>query len=163
MENKPKFNFIDGLIVLLVVLIAAGGVFYSVRRSKSSDSAVSEITVEYKMELLEREQPIVDQFLAAQDRHDTVWVGEKERAEAEIVSVEVKPARKLTVDEVNGTASWAENPELSDITVTLRSTGTESDTDIKAGNTAIHVGEETSVKGKGYAGYGFITDMKIAD
>lgn len=163
MENKPKFNFIDGIIVLLALLIVAGGGYYAASRSKAKNAAAANVGVEYKIELLERDKAVADKFLAAKESHDTVWVGEKERAAATIEDVEVRPSRKLTTDTVNGRVFWAENPEFYDVTVTLRSNGSEGENDIKADNTPIHVGEETSVKGKGYAGYGFITGLELVD
>lgn len=164
MENKPKLNLIDGLIILIIAIVLAVGIYFIAGRNGSTATGENaSITAEYKIQFVEREKVVADMFIAAADSGETVWVGEKERAEAVITEVMVEPARKQTTDTENGEVVMAEIPGLYDVTVTLLSAGQETETEIRAGGTAIHVGEETSVKGKGFAGYGFVTDLKVVD
>lgn len=164
MENKPRLNLIDGLIILIIAIVLAVGIYFIAGRNGSagSDENASKIA-EYKIQFVEREKVVADMFTAAKENGETVWVGEKERAEAVITDVLIELARKQTTDAENEKVVMAEIPELYDVTVTLRSAGQETETEIHAGGTAIHVGEETSVKGKGFAGYGFVTDLKLID
>lgn len=164
MENKPRLNLIDGLIILIIAIVLAVGIYFIAGRNGNAGTGENTSkTAEYKIQFVEREKVVADMFIAAKESGETVWVGEKERAEAMITDVLIEPARKQTTDTENGKVVMAEIPELYDVTVTLQSAGQETETEIHAGGTAIHVGEETSVKGKGFAGYGFVTDLKLVD
>ena len=164
MENKPKLNLMDGLIILIIVAVLAVGIYFIAGSGSSTTAGENgDIIAEYKLQFVEREKVVADMFIAAKESGETVWVGEKERAEAVVTDVLVEPARKQTTDIEDGKVMMAEIPGLYDVTVTLQSSGQETETEIRAGGTAIHVGEETSVKGKGFAGYGFVTDLKLVD
>ena len=162
--DKPKFIFIDAMLILFIVLVVGiGAWFVAGRGGKGGSSPADNITVEYKVQLTQAQPSLSEAFRKAAENQETVWVSEKERVEAVLVAAEVTPAQRITTDLKNDETILAESPVLHDITVTLRSIGTESETQITAGNTPIHVGEAVSVKGKGIAGYGFIVDLKLLD
>lgn len=161
--TKPKFNFIDALLILFVaVCIAVGGVFIMSRKD-AAVGAENSITCEYKVQFTQAQKSLGELFAKAAENGEAVWVSEKERAEATLVAVEVTPAKTLTTDSDKERILAAESPDLCDITVTLRSNGYETDEKITAGSVALHVGEEISVKGKGIAGYGYITELDLVD
>ena len=163
MAKKVKFNLMDCLIVLTVVAVIAGGLFVlSNLKGGSSTAGAKEITLRYTVELAKEDQAIMEQFVSAAERGDKCFVGEKERAEAVIKEVTYTPAKELTTNTRTGEAVWAEVPDKYCVNVTLESKGSDTDTEVVAGGGAmIKVGAETSVKGKGYAGYGFITALEI--
>ena len=165
MAKKTKFNLMDCLIILVVAAVIAGGLYVigNLRGSGSNEGGggAETVTIRYTVELAKEDKELAHLFAAAAERGDRCYVGEKEKAEAVIKEVICTPATLLNNDTETGEAFWAEIPGKYCINVTLESTGTESDSDIKAGGGAVlKVGDETSVKGKGYAGYGFITALE---
>ena len=53
-----------------------------------------------------------------------------------------------------------EDPTLYDIVVTVTADALDTETAVSFSGTEIRVGDETAVRGKGFAGYGFITNLK---
>jgi len=165
MAKKTKFNLMDCLIILVLVAVIAGGIYVLGNLKGGSLGEGSQTaTVRYTIELAKEEEEILNRFIAAAENQDSCYVGEKERAEAFIKEVTYTPAKLQTTDKKTGEVFWADIPDKYCINVTLESEGTETDSSITAGSgTALKVGVETSVKGKGYAGYGFITGLEIVN
>ena len=165
MAKKTKFNLMDCLIILIVVAVIAGGVYVLGSLKGGSTATDSQAaTVRYTIELAKEDEEILNLFVAAAERGDSCYVGEKERAEAVVKEVSYTLAKLMTNDVKTGEVFWAYIPNKYSINVTLESTGFETETDIKAGSgTVLKVGTETSVKGKGYAGYGFITSLETVN
>lgn len=162
--KKPKFNVIDCLIIMCVALCLAGGLYIFTNLKETSTSGANPVKIRYTVEFTRRDAAAVSLFEEAAEKGDHCFVSEKEKADATLVKTEYTPAKVLTTNSLTGETDWADIPELYDITVTLESEGTETDDTLTAGTgTAIKVGDEISVKGKGYAGYGFITSLEIAE
>lgn len=163
--KKVKFNIIDFLIVLAVICAA----FLCVTvlgnlKGISTGGGANQVKMRYSVEFTLRDKPILDEFLAAKERGDICYVSEKEKVPAKLVDVTYTPARKHTLDLETGELFFTDIPEKYDITVVLESDGTETENDLLAGGAAvIKVGDETSVKGKGYAGYGFVVSLDIVE
>lgn len=158
--DKPKFNLMDGFIIVLIVLIAVAA-FLFLNKSDSTGSAPQTVTAQYTIELVKCEKVVADTFLDALNNGETVMVGEKERFEARLVDVQFSPAKKLLTDSSAGMEVLAEDPVYFDIVLTLESQVTESDSAIMAGSTPLRVGEDEVVRGKKSAGLGYITSLKI--
>lgn len=165
MAKKTKFNLMDCLIILVVVAVIAGGGYVLGNLKGASEGADSQtVTVRYTIELAQEEEEILNLFVAAAENGESCYVGEKERAEAVIKEVTYTPAKLLTNNTKTGEAFWADIPGKYCVNVTLESEGSETDSNITAGSgTVLKAGAETSVKGKGYAGYGFITALEIVN
>lgn len=158
--DKPKFNIIDGLIVLLVVAIIAAGI-YLLGGNKQTDSTGAENTTAiFQLQLTKVDESLYNKFLAAMEAEETVWIGVKERFPGKIDMLEKAPASKITTNTQAGTAVVAEDPNLFDITIHISTPVLETDSGITAAGTPIRVGEEVAVRGKGFAGYGFVIDLK---
>lgn len=160
--DKPKFNFIDAAILLVVILVIIAGIF--LLSSGSGDtSQQADIFAEYKIQFTKSDLSVANKFTEAASNGESVWVGAKERAHAELVDVLVEPAREITINSKKEIAEWSEIPEKYDITLTLRSRAKETDSQVFAENVPIRVGEEFVVRGKGFAGFGFLIDLKLVD
>lgn len=160
--NKPKFNFIDGLIILLIVAVLSLGAYLLIGNSSpESTENVQTVTAEYRVEFTQAEPEVYESFLKALENGENVWIGEKERFEGKIVDVTYAPATKVITNYQTGEAVLAEYPDLYDITVLLQSDAVETSDSITAAGTAIRVGSEVAVKGKGFAGYGFVVDLRV--
>ena len=159
--DKPKFNLLDGIILLLIVAIAAAGVFLLTGR-KSDNAAVDtqNTTAVFSVQFTKVDASVYDKFKAAMESGESVWVGIKERFEGKIEGLECGPSTKLTTNFRSGKAYLAEDPTTYAVTVTINTAVVETGSSISASGTAIRVGEETSVRGKGFAGFGFVTDLR---
>ena len=164
--KKWKFNLIDILIVLCVV----GAVFLGVTVLKGlqdtgTESAGSgDVSIRYSVEFTRKSQAVLDEFSKAKERGDVCYIGEKGRAAATLVDVVAKPAQRITTDMKTGNANISEIPEEYDITVVLESKASETEKEILAdGTELLKVGKACAVKGKGYAGYGYVTSLEIID
>lgn len=155
---KAKFNIIDALIILLIIAVGAAGYLFLNGRSEvvSNDKNVK---IRYNIELSEKGEYMTDLFKEG----DRVTVGEKEKLPAVIVGAEVKPAVQSSFDEVNGRYINAEIPEKYDIVLTLESDATDSAGQVSVAGSAVRVGSSTMVKGRNFAGNGYITDLKIEE
>jgi len=161
--DKPKFNLLDGIIVLLIVAIAAAGVFLLTGRGGGKGAVDAQNTkAVFCVQFTKVDASVYDKFKAAMDNEESVWVGIKERFEGKIEGIEFGPSTKLTTNLRNGKAYLAEDPTTYDVTVTINAPAVETDSAISASGMAIRVGEETSVRGKGFAGFGFVTGLETA-
>ena len=162
--KKPKFNVIDCLIILAVAICLAGGLYIFTNLKETSSAGTTPAKIRYSVEFTKRDEAAAKLFEEAAKKGDHCFVSEKERADGVLVDAKYTPAKVLTTNIETGETKWADIPEIYDITVTLESEGTETDETITAGTgSVIKVGDEISVKGKGYAGYGFITSLEIVD
>ncbi len=164
-RKKLKFNLVDVLIIIGIILAAAMCVYVlSSLKDTGSGSAADNVKMRYSVEFKKKEKTVVDAFEAAAERGDSCFVSEKEKAAATLKEVIAVPAKKATTNLETGEALFSDIEDKYDVTVVLESEGTETDKDILAdGKAPIKVGDEISVKGKGYAGYGFITSLELVD
>ena len=159
--GKPKFNILDSLILLLVVLVAAAGIYLFGGRGESSNTTDTQnVTAVFKIQLTQADYSLYEKFVKATDSGEKVWIGLKERFAAEIIEVEATPSAKITTNTNRGTLHLAENPTLYDLNITFKAPATETADSISASGTAIRVGVEEAIHGKGIAGFGYITDLK---
>lgn len=163
--DKPKFNLLDGIILLLIVAIAAAGIFLFAG-GNGGDTVVGTQNTQavFKIQLTRVDESLYEKFRSALDSGESVWVGIKERFEGKIEELEFGPSTRITTDMRSGKAKLSEDPTAFDLTVTINAAAVENDGSISASGTPIRVGEETSVRGKGFAGFGFVIDLKtVAD
>ncbi len=158
--DKPKFNIIDGLIVLLVVAIIAAGIFLLGGNKQTEGTAAENTTAIFQLQLTKVDESLYNKFLAAMEADEKVWIGVKERFPGKIDTLEKAPASRITTNTQNGTAVIAEDPSLFDLTIHISTPVLETASGITASGTPIRVGEEVAVRGKGFAGYGFVIDLK---
>ncbi len=158
--DKPKFNFMDGFIIALIILVTIAG-FLFLNRSDNAGTTPQTVTAQYTIELTKCEKVVADAFIEALSNGETVMVGEKERFAASLTDVQIVSAKKLITDSRSGAEVLAEDPMYYDIVLTLESQVTESDSAIMAGSTPLRVGEDEVVRGKKSAGMGYITGLKI--
>ncbi len=148
---KVKFNWMDALILLvLIAAVAAGGYFLSHRSRQSS--MIEDKTVDIMVELTSKEED----FARRPQVGDVVVIGEKEKMETVVTKVEVNPAKTISYDTLNGKITEGEVPNRFDILLTLRGSGTESGQTVEINGNAVRVGMGATVKNKNWAGYGFI-------
>lgn len=151
---KAKFNIIDALVILLIIAVGAFGYRFLNGRSGAGADSAKNVKIQYNIELAEKE----GYMLGLINEGDKVLIGEKEKIPATVVGTQVRPAQKIEFDGVSGQYINADIPERYDIVVMLESEGTESENSVSVQGTAIRVGTATTLKGRDYAGYGFVTE-----
>ena len=161
--TKAKFNLIDALIVAAVILIALVAVwFFGGKSGAETTNETQNTTATFKIQLTKAEKSLYDKFLAGMENDESVWIGIKERFEGKLTGIELSPSTKIGTDLSSGKAVLLEDPILYDITLEVTADALETKSDISSSNTPIRVGEETAIRGKGFAGYGFVIELVTA-
>ena len=158
--DKPKFNFLDGIIILLVVLVALLGAYLLMGKSTAVSGPEQNCTAEFKMHLTKVDEDIYNKFSAKLAEDESVWIGIKERFEGKIKNVELLPSKRIVPDQRQGKAVMASDPSTNDVIITVSTNAVETAFDIQSAGTTIRVGEETAIRAKGVAGYGYIVELK---
>lgn len=158
--DKPKFNLLDGVIILVIALVVAVGVYFIKSMGNTGEVVVQNTVAEFKVQFTKMDESVYKKFEAQMLDNESVWIGVKERFEGMLSNVEIAPAQKITTDTRNGKAVMGKDPSLYDITLTIRADAVETNSAVSASGTAIRVGEEVAVRGKGVAGFGFVVDLK---
>lgn len=161
--DKPKFNFLDGFLIVLILLIVLAGALILMRPQSTATDTTRTATAEYSIEFAKYDKSVADAFVAAKEAGETVWVSEKERFPATITDVAIFSSKKIVVDERHNRAVVGEDPSCYDIVITLESTVTETDAAITASGNRLMVGEEVTARSKSAAGHGYIVGLKLKD
>ena len=161
--DKPKFNFLDGFLIVLILLIVLAGALILMRPQGTTTNTSRTATAEYSIEFAKYDKSVADAFISAKEAGETVWVSEKERFPATIKDVEISPSKKVIVDERRNRAVEAEDPSCYDIVIPLESTVTETDDAITASGNRLMVGEEVTARSKSAAGHGYTVGLKLKD
>ncbi len=135
--KKIKFNLIDILVVVLVLALIAGGVFFAKSYNKNEEQGTKTIVLEAK----ELKKSICDVVKT----DDIAYDGTKNTRLGEIVDFEVKPAMTDSISSRDGVVKKVEIPERYDLYLTIE---VPQNSDIQIGE---HFWIETSVfKCNGY-------------
>ena len=94
---------------------------------------------------------------------DKVTVGVKEKMPATVTDVRIVPAETVAYDLNQGTAQWQEIPGKYDIYVTMEADAVDTGKQININNSPIRVGDSDAVRSKGWAGYGFVTQLNVSE
>ena len=159
---KKRFNWIDALICLIVLGVAAFGAYRMLGGQGLSFGKKShDVTARYQIEINDQTWEFAhNEFKVG----DTVFVGEKERTGGIITKVEQYPCYKMTLNSVEGRYDWNRVPDRWDTILTIESDATEDDEVIKAGGqTPLHVGDEYVVRGERAAGLGYLINLNTSD
>ncbi|NLY44169.1 MAG: DUF4330 domain-containing protein [Clostridiaceae bacterium] len=145
-----KINIIDMLILLIIAGAAAGAY---VKFFKKDDKAVqSDRKIQYDIEIKAQTKEFADVIQTGDEIRDSIrsdYLGK-------VVNKQVVPTIEVNANIEEGTFVTTEVPERYDIILTLEANGSVSGTSIKAEGTEIKVGQRMYIKGKGYAGSGYI-------
>ena len=167
MNNKPKFNLLDAVIILLVLAVIAGGIYLKFAPGKTeAPPAQNAETVNrekglYTIEITRVDRAVADEFELAFQNKETLRCGEKEVFNATIKDVYVKPSTTFVVNQQTGTAQESVYPDQVDILLLLETDITETNNAVMAGNTPLRVGNALAVKGSKCAGYGYIINLDL--
>jgi hypothetical protein len=155
--KKHKFNWVDGLVILLVVLLIAGAV-YKFRGNNVTSSAVPMEPVTYTVAVSNVRSGMADAFREG----DTVYDGDSGNAVGTIAKVEISDSRVIMTKD-DGTAVWGTREDRYDVVLTVEAQATVS------GNTCLvnriyqlNVGSNRSLYTKYASWTGRITDIQFS-
>lgn len=147
--KKARFTVIDVLIllvVLAVVIVGAVKVVPMLKNSGKSQKVTFTVMVQNKDE----------DFGNAITVGDNVTISLTEKDGGVVKDVRTEPAVKQAFNSIDGTYSNEIAPGKYDVYVTIEADTDVNDLGIKAGGTAVKVGAEIPVRGKGYASTGYV-------
>ncbi len=160
--NKPRFNLVDAVIILVICVVIAAGVLFAGKLSGAkiaSPSQTNNATAEYTIQIKNCEEELCVQFENALKNDSIVLVTDEDSWNAKLVNIERNNATKITTNYKTGESVLAEYPDTFDLSVTLKSDVYETDTKISVGETPLQVGNLLKIKGKGFVGIGYVVDI----
>ena len=157
-DNKGKlfgkFNIIDLLIVLFVLLIIGGGYTY-LHKGKSAAAEVKKIQYDIEMQLQSKE------FVDMIKKGDEIRDGLRNNYLGKVIDIKPLPAITINENIIEGKYVKAETPGMYDVVVTLEADAVFSPGNITVNSVGIKVGKKLeSVKGKGYASQCYILGIR---
>ena len=153
---KSKFNFIDVVIILLVLGAAAFGVYRFFLSPQVVQTGGKNVGAYYTIYC-----PEVEETVAAQiKKGDIVFISDRDKDQATVVGFTQSPARRNVFDSISGEYRMEPVPEKIDLIMQLRSDAYETDQVIRTGATDIAIGAKISMRGKGYMGIGYVIELE---
>ena len=150
-----KWTLIDTLIVLVV---AAAAVVGAKMLAPSVIDGGNNQKVEFTVLLTDKEKGFHEAF----GEGDKVTLSLTEKDGGVIKSVTAAETNQMVYNSMTGEYSNIINPDKEDISIVIEADCLVNDAVIKTGDTAIKVGVDIPVRGKGYATSGYIIDVNDA-
>lgn len=147
-----KFNWIDGLIVLLVIAVAAGGYWYLNHKGKASLEKSSKI--EFTVEVSKVPLAVAEAYHIG----DEVTFGTKNVDTGVISKVEILPHSEEMTN--SGSVKLVPMESFYNANVTIKTVGRVTDEAMQSSQEVLNVGTNMIFHGKGFAGKGFIIGLK---
>ena len=142
-EKKAKFTAIDAIIILVILAVIVVG---AIKILPSFTSGSEKEKVDFTVMVQNKDEDFANAITIGDD----VTISLTEKDGGVVKNVESKPAVTMVYNSIDGTYSneVIEGKYEADTDV--------SDLAIKAGGTAVKVGAEIPVRGKGYASTGYV-------
>lgn len=155
---KIKFNGMDIFIIaVLVVVIAAGGLFLMGRNRQQADS--KDTTIRLMVEFKDQEEGFAELINIG----DEAVVGEKEKTATTVTKVEKMLNKGMGYNTIEGWVKETEIPGRYDVQVTLEGKGVDTGDTVEFSNNPVRVGTNVAVKNKNWSGYGTILSVETVE
>ena len=150
-----KFNWIDAVIILLVVAIGIFGVWFLKGRQAQQMASTSNVKIYVTVEMKEITEDVVKAYKVG----EKVTLGTTNVDEGVVTDVEYVPYTEDLEDYQNGKFKIVEFEGLYTANITMAVDGTETDTLIRSANEEYRIGEQLVFHGKGFAGDGYVVGL----
>jgi len=150
--QKTKFNIVDFLIILILLLIVAIGIWYF------SNIGDGHAIYTYFIVEITNMDPDFSELVA---HGDPIRDAVRNYFLGYVVNVEAVPAVLVTFDAINEQFITQNIPERYDIYITIRGNGSQTASSITTEGHQVRVGQEVFIRGRGYAGSGFLTNLWV--
>lgn len=153
MDKKIKFNYVDVIIILMVVLVFVAGFKFVKKGVTSSDvlPAVS-FTVEIKS--------VPEEYKTNFEIGDKIRDAVKGDTLGVVTKVESKPSSNLEISSDDGTYKISEYAGREDVYITIKGTPTSYGANVIIAQQEIKVGKMIYIKKPGCVGRGYIVEME---
>lgn len=160
MESEPKIkkvNILDAIIILIVLVACVFGYTY-INKQQKVIAPKNSSKVIYQIRTTESFPETYDMI----EEGTTVYDSLKNMPIGKVVKKERLPSERYEVNLTKGTYEKTELPEdkYLDILLTIEADAYIGTQDISVGDYVIKVGGEAYIKGKGYAGIGYIVSIE---
>lgn len=151
---KKKFNFVDVLIVLVVLAVVFAGVKVLSGKEGKMTTAVRDVS--FTVEVAKSDKSFADAIKIGDDIYDS----KKGGYYGKVTGVEVKPATGIGANTAEGKYVISEFEGKYDVYITVSGTPTSvTDGNIMFASQKVKVGEEMFLKSAAYVGYGYAVDV----
>lgn len=157
LKEEPKIkkiNWLDIFIILIALVVAVAGYSY-LKKDKPSLTANTQKVV-YKVKTNESLLSTYDLIEEGTTLRDSI----KNYNIGTVVSKEYEKSKRYGVNEETHELVETELDDKIDITLTVEADADVSDKNISVGEYKLKVGNEAYIKGKGYAGIGYIISIE---
>ncbi len=156
-QQRVRFTIIDLLIILVVI---AAIIFGAVKIFPGLFSKGGEqSTVEFTVMVTGKDEGFSQMIHTG----DVVSLSYEEKDSGVVTNVRTEPATTMTYDSIDGQYNIANVEGQEDIYITVQADAVVSDLVVKTGETAVKVGKEMPIRGKGYVTSGFVVSMNTPE
>ena len=146
-----KWTIIDTLIVAAVVIVAIIGVKMLGGKASGTEKTTAQIVVLADNKNIGFSEAVkIDEWAA---------ISLSEQDGGVVRDVKAQPSKLTALDSINGVYNNVEIPEKEDVYIYIDVECTQNERAITVGKTVVKVGENISVRGKGYATEGHIVEI----
>ncbi|MDR0931389.1 MAG: DUF4330 domain-containing protein [Clostridiales bacterium] len=150
-EHKYKFNWLDWVIVSVVILAIIGGAWYFLKpKAQQNVASTSDITFQFQtkgasMQVAQSYKPGLK-----------VIFGEKRADVGEIIDAKIYPQRDDLEDTLNGAWKTSIIPDFYVAVLTIKMPVTETASAFAGAGENVTIGKQTIIEGKGFATEGYV-------
>lgn len=152
-----KVSIID---IMIIAVVVAGIIFmmtFLFKQEASIDLAENQQKISYQIEVLN----VPEAFTKMPQPGGPVYNSSKSYHIGELVGVEVMPFEETAENYDEGTIEAVEAEDLYTVLLTIEAVAEVNDFEINVGQQEVRIGESVPVKGKGFAGYGYIVGIDL--
>lgn len=157
--QKPRFNIVDFLIILAVVLVVVAGVYILGSKSETvvnTDKTKTQITIELK----EVDKEAMNYYNENAKIGTAVTMGLREKVNGVLMEINSAPSTENFDNPVTGKKELVNQIGKYNLTFTIEAELSETDKDFLIGTDKIKIGKELNFAGKGFSGYGNVVIIK---
>jgi len=156
-NEKRKFNIIDGVIVAIVIIVVAGGVWFFAA-GRGGEPAY----VYYTVELRHAPRAVVDTWIAIEP-YAQVRDSVRNYYLGRIINVTYENEFNINFDHGLNIFREIDVPERYRIEVIIRGRGSVSPSIIHVEGVPVRVGMNKYLRGFGFAGGGYVINMEVIE
>ena len=153
-KKAHRLNFFDLLLIVLAVLIIAGGAAFVVYQN--SRTPENSTVIEYTVLVRDLPEEMNVRAEAGQTVIDTIRLGEI----GEVVSLTMKPATYDAFDHTTETTLHGEYEDLNLAEFTFRADANKTESSYMINNVRVSVGAEVHFRTPTFIGFGYVTEVR---
>ena len=151
-KEKNRLNFIDIAIIAALLLVIAAGIWYLMNARSGKETEVY-----FTVEMRENMPNFIENVIIGAEVRDSV----RNFTLGHVVAVEQKPAISYSFNNETNEIIIETFENRFDVYVTVKGTATVTDSEITIENQPVRVGRQMFLRGQGFAGSGFVTELRL--